>query len=448
MVEIEETVEWWKAIVQSMNDGVLVIDRKGIVKTINPEYTRITGVNPDIIGEPLLAHRPGAQLPETLKDGKSRVGVYRKTRGREYVVDMAPILLDGEIIGAVSVCKSLNEVHKLTKELAEQQEKVAELERHMSSIYKVRYTFEDIITKDTQMKHIMTVAQKAAGTDLPILIAGESGTGKELFAQAVHHTSLRRDKPFIPVNCSAIPETLIENELFGHAEGAFHGALAGGKAGLFEMADGGTLFLDEIGDLSMDVQAKILRALQEGRIRRIGDAAEQRVDVRIVAATHRDVTQMITKGLFRSELFYRLNVVSMQIPALRERKGDIPLLLQSFLPAPYTVERDVMDLLTSYEWPGNVRELKNVIDFAVCMTEDGQISTKHLPEFMRKLLPLYAENSSLLPLHRAVEKAEKTILTNALRNAGTTVPERTKLAEDLGISLATLYNKMKKYNLS
>lgn len=440
-------MEWWKAIVESMNDGVLVIDQEGCVKTINPEYTRITGVTPDIIGKELLLNRPGAQLPKTLKDGKSRVGVYRKTKGREYVVDMAPIIVDGEIIGAVSVCKSLNEVHTLTNELRIQLDKVKELKRHMSSIYNVKYTFNDIITNDPGMKQIISIAKKTATSDLPILVTGESGTGKELFAQAIHHASLRNERPFIAVNCSAIPTTLIENELFGHGKGAFVGALQEGKAGLFEMADGGTLFLDEIGDLTLDVQSKILRVLQEGSIRRIGEAAERKVDVRIVAATHRNLSQMITKDMFRSELYYRLNVVSLQIPSLRYRKSDIPIIIKSFLPDLCKVDEDVMIFLSAYDWPGNVRELRNVIDFSVCMTEDNQISLIHLPDFMRKHHTFYTQSSTILPLHKAVDEAEKQILINALLHVGATVQERLKIAEELGISLATLYNKMKKYDL-
>lgn len=444
---MHHSVKWWKAIVESMNDGVLVIDRAGIVKTINPEYTRITGVTPDIIGKPLIDYRPGAQLPETLMDGKSRVGVYRKTEGKEYVVDMAPVIVDGEIIGAVSVCKSLNEVHTLTQELKKQLDKVKELKRHMSSIYTVKYTFEDIISEDSSMKQIIAIAKKTAKSDLSILINGESGTGKELFAQAIHHSSLRNKQPFIAVNCSAIPETLIENELFGHGEGAFVGALQDGKAGLFEMADGGTLFLDEIGDLSMDVQSKILRVLQEGSIRRIGEASERKVDVRVVAATHRDLSQMIAKERFRSELYYRLNVVSLQIPSLRYRKPDIPIIINSFTPNSFTVDEEVMTFLSAYDWPGNVRELRNVIDFAVCLSEENRISLIHLPEFMRKHHSFYTNTSTTLPLHKAVEEAEKQILISALLHADSTVQERMKIAERLGISLATLYNKMKKYDL-
>ncbi|MDN4608079.1 sigma-54 interaction domain-containing protein [Sporosarcina highlanderae] len=448
MVAIEETVNWWKAIVESMNDGVLVIDRSGIVRTINPEYTRITGVTPDIIGKPLVLYRPGARLPETLASGKSQVGVYRKTHDREYVVDMAPVMLDDKIVGAVSVCKSLTEVQLLTQELEKQRQKVKELQEQMSALHRVRYTFDDIIGAESKMQDIISIARKTAATDLPVLIRGESGTGKELFAQAIHHASLRSEKPFIAVNCSAIPSALIENELFGHLDGSLVSQSVAGKAGLFEMADGGTLFLDEIGDLSLDVQAKLLRVLQEGAVRRVGEVEERRVDVRIVASTHRDLYQLIAKGLFRNDFLYRLNTIDLQIPPLRERKKEIPLITSSLLADRFEVEDNVMMFLTQYDWPGNIRELRNVLDYAMCLVDENErISIRHFPDFMQKQHTLYNEEKGILPLHEAVEVAEKQILVSALQSCEPTVGERQEIANMLGISLATLYNKMKKYNI-
>lgn len=443
----EQTVEWWKAVVESMKDGVLVIDQDGIVRIINPEYTNITGVTPNIIGHSLAEYRPGAQLPTVMKQQKSRIGIYRKTKDREYVVDMAPIVVQGETIGAVSVCKSLTEVHSLTQELTKQIKKVTELEKRMKSIYAAKYNFEDIIGEDPELTRVMNVAKKTATSNLPILVTGESGTGKELFAQSIHHTSDRTYKPFIPVNCSALPASLMESELFGYADGAFTGAMKGGKAGLFEMAHGGTLFLDEIGDLSYDVQAKILRVLQEGRIRRVGEVKEREVDVRIVAATHRDLRQYIMKNLFREDLFYRLNVVNLQIPSLRNRKCDIPLISNKLLPANHTLSKDVLSFFLTYEWPGNVRELRNVIDFAVCMAEGEIIEVQHLPEFLRKYITLPQHNESSGTLKESMRNAEKDVLVEKMRNFGTSLDERQKVADLLGVSLATLYNKLKKHGL-
>ena len=451
MLKIQDNnIEWWKAVVESINDGVLVIDSYGIVKTINSEYSRITGVTNDIIGRPLALYRPGAQLPQTLKDGISRVGVYRKIKNREYVVDMAQIIVGNKVVGAVSICKSLTEVHKLAQELKKQNKKVEELEKQMSSIYTVKYTFDDIIGKDNDLMKLIQVAKKVSASNLPTLITGESGTGKELFSQAIHHASGRRDKPFIPVNCSAIPASLMESELFGYAEGAFTGAVKGGKAGLFEMANYGTVFLDEIGDLSYDVQAKLLRVLQEGSIRRIGEAKERKIDVRIVAATHRDLQQLVTKNQFRGDLFYRLNVVTLHVPSLRERKSDIPFIIHSLLPKhpEYEIDEDTMNLLISYEWPGNIRELKNVIDYAVCMAEKETISFQHLPELMRKHSSYYALEERNDTLKAIVYEAEKKHLLNILHRYGTNVEERKEVAKLLGISLATLYNKMKLHNIN
>jgi sigma-54 dependent transcriptional regulator, acetoin dehydrogenase operon transcriptional activator AcoR len=243
---LEKQIEWWKAIVHSINDGVLVIDHEGFVRLINPEYTQITGVTPDIIGKKLREYRPGAQLPEILIDRKCRVGVYRKTDKREYIVDMAPIIINDKVIGAVSVCKSLTEVHKLSLELKKKGEKLNQLQDKIDSLYQAKYTLNQIIGRNGGLKEAVYVAERVANAILPIFITGESGTGKELFAQAIHNESSRKNHPFIPVNCAAIPSALLESELFGYGDGAITNAKKGGKIGLFEMANNGTIFLDDI----------------------------------------------------------------------------------------------------------------------------------------------------------------------------------------------------------
>lgn len=447
----EEQVEWWKAVIDSINDGILVIDQEGIVRLINPEYTRITGVTSDILGKPLREYRPGAQLPDTLEDRKCRVGVYRKTRDKEYLVDMAPIIVNDQVIGAVSVCKSLNEVHRLSQELKKQNEKLKQLERKMDSMYEAKYTFDQIIGKEAGLNSVVTVAKKVADSSLPILITGESGTGKELFSQAIHNASSRKSRPFIPVNCAAIPAELLESELFGYGEGAFTGAKKGGKAGLFEMANYGTLFLDEIGDMSYDLQAKLLRVLQERKIRRVGETIDRDIDVRVIAATHRDLQNLVHKSRFREDLFYRLNVIRLQVPSLRERREDIPELIDSFLQSSYsmyTMDEQTLRFLYSYEWPGNVRELKNVIDYATCIAEGTEITLHHLPESMIKQGAELFQQQPNRSLQGVMEDTERRLIQETLNYFGTGIEDKKKAAKSLGISLATLYNKIKKYNIN
>ncbi|MFY0542553.1 sigma-54 interaction domain-containing protein [Brevibacillus sp. H7] len=457
---LQNQIEWWKAVLYSINDGVLVIDHQGIVQMVNPEYTRITGVIPEkIIGKPLRQFRPGAQLPDTLRDGKCRVGVYRKEGEHEYVVDMAPIVVHDEIIGAVSVCKSLTEVHKLSKELQKKKEKIQQLERTMDSLHQAKYTFDQIIGKDRGLKQIVHIAKRAAETHLPVLIFGESGTGKELFAQAIHNNSSRRERPFIPVNCAAIPLLLLESELFGYEEGSFTNAKKGGKMGLFELANHGTIFLDEIGDMSYDLQAKLLRVLQEGKVRRIGDTKEQDIDVRIIAATNHDLEQLVAKGRFREDLFYRLNVFRLQLPPLRERREDIPELIDSFirsspvntLDGPRlvdSVEGVTLQVLQSYDWPGNVRELKNAIDYAICMADGREIDLQHLPVLIAKAKqtsPDLLRKPDSQTVREVLDEVERKLIIDTLERFGS--DEKREAAKALGFSLATLYNKIKKYKL-
>lgn len=456
---LQEQVKWLSAIVHSVNDGILVIDNEEIVRLINPEYTKITGVTAgQIIGKPLRLVRPNAQLPDALKDGKTRVGIYRKEQNTEYVVDMAPILVDNKIIGAVSICKGLTEVHKLSQELKKNKEKLNELVRTMESLYRAKYTFDHIIGNNGGLKEIVHIAHKAAESNLPVLIVGESGTGKELIAQAIHNASDRMPRHFIPVNCAAIPSELLESELFGYEEGSFTNAKKGGKIGLFELADGGTIFLDEIGDLPYNLQAKLLRVLQERTIRKVGDTREREIDVRVIAATNKDLQQLVAKNGFREDLFYRLNVITLQIPPLRERKQDIPFIIDSLLRSSavnrlqgsYSITEQAVKAIQFYDWPGNVRELKNAIDYAICMTDNMQIGIQNLPGFIQQIE--FKEAVSITQtkqtLKNYIVEAERKFIIETLSRYGNDITGKKKTAEVLGISLATLYNKLNKSNLS
>ena len=301
------------------------------------------------------------------------------------------------------------------------------------------------------MRDLKDSIQKIARTNSNVLILGESGTGKELFAHSIHDASLRKKAPFVCINCGTIPENLIESELFGYEEGSFTGAKKGGKKGLFHAANGGTVFLDEIGDLPAALQVKLLRVLQNKEIQKIGSSVSEPINIRVIAATNRNLSEMIGNGSFRLDLYYRLNVVTLQIPPLRERKDDLPLLINQIIHRlgkreairEVTISSDCINVLKNYHWPGNIRELENVLERAVNFVDtDGKIRIKHLPEKIVGTTSFTMQ--AVCTMKEAVEQAEKEAIQRALlynNNA------KTKAARQLGISRTTLYEKMEKYSI-
>lgn len=328
--------------------------------------------------------------------------------------------------------------------LKEAIEKSSMLFKEKTTLYS---PFPEIIGKSKAMQEVFYIMEMVAESNANVLITGESGTGKELVARAIHKKSLRNTKPFVIVDCTTIPENLLESELFGHEKGAFTGAVER-KVGLFEIANEGTVFLDEIGELPMSLQKKLLRFLQEREIQRIGSNARIKVDVRVISATNRDLEKLVNEGIFREDLYWRLNVVRINLPTLRERKEDIPLLVNHFLNK-YAkennkqipqLEPEVMDALINYEWSGNVRELANVIERAIVLSPSGIISMKHLP---RRIIEktgwkLYKESSLNLL------EVEKSLILKALNSTGW---NQTKAAQILGISRKQLRTKMKHHGL-
>ena len=319
-----------------------------------------------------------------------------------------------------------------------------------------RYAFHNLIGKSPSMQEIYSKIEQIADARTTVLITGESGTGKELVARALHYNSSRRDRPFIALNCAAIPETLIESELFGHEKGSFTDALAR-RAGQFELAHGGTLFLDEIGDLSLSTQAKLLRVLQEREFTRIGGSHPIRVDVRFIAATNKNVVELLRRKLFREDLYYRINVISLYLPPLRDRREDIPLLAKHFLTkrledekqSPLDLSKDSLEALLKYHWPGNVRELENVLEQATVWCRGNTISPEHFPSTLRG----GAQSDSLreetlsgrLPFEKAVQEFEKEIILDALRR---TEYVQTRAADLLGISRRMLKYRMDSLGIS
>ncbi|MRS01671.1 sigma-54-dependent Fis family transcriptional regulator [bacterium] len=320
---------------------------------------------------------------------------------------------------------------------------------HVLSNVEARELFPHIIGSSAAMRNIFTQIIKVAPTDSTVLITGESGTGKELVASSIHEHSLRKDKPFIPINCVAIPEGLLESELFGHEKGAFTGATSQ-KKGKFEIADGGTVFLDEIGDMPMATQAKLLRALQEKIFERVGGNTPVQVDIRFIAATNKNLPQLIKEGRFREDLFFRLNVFSIVLPALRERREDISMLISYFLNNSQKTAKlstRALQTLIGHNWTGNVRELKNAIERATIMSEDGMIDVQHLPASIKEStndVILSPTRNGRLPLDERISLMEKEMIVSALKESGGI---QVKAAGILGINQRSLWHRIKKHEI-
>lgn len=433
--------EQLKAVMASVGDGIIAIDQEGRVTHYNPAAEKIIRIpSHEVIGRPITDFfPPDIPLLEALKHGtvyNNREILLDRTRSH-YLTSGRPIHdQQGRIIGAVAILRDISDVRDL--------------------VYTVTgplpLTFDQILFASGSMQRVISLAKTIARGDSTVLIRGETGTGKELFARALHAASHRADKMFVPIHCAAIPDTLLESELFGYEKGAFTGAVRGGKQGLFEFADGGTIFLDEIGELSPHLQGKLLRVLQDGKVRRVGGTREMPVNVRILAATNRNLEDQLQKGWFREDLYYRLNVIPLFLPPLRARKEDIPLLTQAFLKRfaarlqkpVTTISETALRKLVEYHWPGNIRELENVIERAVNIVTGPVVLAEHIildPDLSLKTeaTPALAVRS----LDEVVEAAERSALAQALEK----YPSARKLGAALGISHTAVLKKLKKYSL-
>lgn len=342
---------------------------------------------------------------------------------------------------------SLDEVELIVKKIVKYQELVAENVLLRQQL-KERFVFQNIIGKSRQMKEILELVENIADSNATVLIQGASGTGKELIARAIHQKSRRRNKPFIAANCAAIPRELLESELFGHEKGAFTGAMYA-KKGRFELAEGGTLFLDEVGEMSLNTQIHLLRVLQEREFRKVGGSELIKIDVRIITSSNKNLEQEVKKGTFRDDLFYRLNVIAIYLPDLRERKEDIPLLVDHLLEkygletgrGKKSLSRESMDIMMKYNWPGNVRELENVIERLVIICKDKIIKPEYLPGVIR--VEPKREHSPFIP-DKSLEEIEKRYIYDVLERNNW---NKSKTARVLGIERMTLYRKINKYVL-
>lgn len=452
-----------KTVMNSLKEGIIAIDKKGEISTMNKSAEVMLNVSlENSIGKNINQIIDSKQLPimETLRKEKKieneEIFVEGDYGQSHYFTTTTPIFDEEDnLIGAVASMKDIDEVRKLYNTILETPE----------------IKFSDIIHQSKKMQQLIEYARRSAQNDSTIFIRGESGTGKELFARAIYSASSRNQEAFVPVNCAALPDSLLESELFGYEEGSFTGAKKGGKQGLFELADKGTIFLDEIGEMSAHLQAKLLRTLEQKQIRKVGGDKVINIDVRVIAATNRKIEEMIRENKFREDLYYRLNVIPIVIPPLRERRDDLLLLSKYFLWKITTKMRIPNKYLTpaakekilAYNWPGNVRELKNVLERAINFVSSQEIKAKDIifdqlrlqnNNIMAKdfndyqpqnnlLSGNYLEIKEIAPIKKMVNELEELVIDYTL----TEEKSLRKAAKVLGVSHTTVLNKAKKYDL-
>ncbi|HZK18412.1 MAG TPA: sigma 54-interacting transcriptional regulator [Clostridia bacterium] len=430
--------EYTKTIINTISAGIMASDSNGNIKAVNKHMTGMFGYT-----EKELKQKKAGDLFdgwdavfETVCLGDAflseDVFVHSLKNVLQFNLSVYPVMdAQDNLTGMVYVFKEVKKVRKLANKIVGRQ---------------AIYTFDKIIGQSKEFSKTIEFAKQIADSRSTVLITGESGTGKEVFAQSIHNHSNRREESFVPLNCGAIPKNLIESELFGYDEGAFTGAKKSGHPGKFEIADGGTIFLDEIGEMPLDMQTRLLRVIEEGTVSRIGSTKEIVVDVRIIASTNKDLAREVDKGNFRNDLFYRLNVLPLRLPSLKERRDDVPLLIKYFMnriskrinKKVFPVPGDYIDRLVRYDWPGNVRELENLVEL---MLNTGEI---YDVDVQNKQIDQSDFHGKSVETNFNLENAEKRLIIRALRYFNGNITESAKA---LGIGRNTLYRKIKKYRL-
>nr|WP_238457665.1 sigma 54-interacting transcriptional regulator [Desulforamulus ferrireducens] len=443
-----ETEARINAVVETVDEAICIVDSNDVVVVWNSRAEELYGIKADdIIGQPVHKFFSNLVVTKVNKEWQEiRSLPHQPVEGTHVLINATPVRLGAKVIGGVSAEKNVTEIVQLNQKLSQASAQVQRLENEIHEIASNKNPFATIKGHNKRLIELINIARKAAVTNAVVLLRGESGTGKELFAKAIHDASPRADKQFSVINCAAIPPALFESEMFGYEAGAFTGADKKGKRGVFEIADGGTLFLDEIGELPLDMQVKLLRVLQDGEFLRVGGSTPIRVDVRIIAATNRSLENMMANGTFREDLYYRLNVVSLEIPPLRERREDIPELVYLFLQEfsqlynKYItkLEPGVMATFLAYSWPGNIRQLKNIIERMVILTEGDTITEKSIPDTL-KVSSRQDQLSPAVGLASVTEQTERELIIRTLKQVN---GNRSEAARMLGIPRSTLYYKM------
>jgi two-component system response regulator HydG len=445
---------YWKSVVDTIQDGVMVVTPEGVVISVNRAFEEITGYDRDeIVGKScatlnctsceIARRQEGCHWCVMFKTGslkKQKCSVTRKDGRIVHILKSASVLKDGQgnVTGAVETMTDITDL--LAKET-----QIESYRRELDA----EDRFYGMIGVSAAMQRVFELIGNAAQSDAPVIIYGESGTGKEMVAKAIHDAGARIHQPYVKVNCAALNESLLESELFGHVKGAYTGAHKS-REGRFEAADGGDIFLDEIGDLPLSTQVKLLRVLEEKVVERVGDNRPIRVNVRIISATNRNLAELIAQGAFREDFFYRINVIPIHVPPLRERIEDIPLLARSFFNRIQLksdkklagISKTTMDQLMAYPWPGNARELKSAFEFAFVSCPGGMIDAEHLPPQINAASGSCSE-AAIAP-NESLDDVKRRRLIEALKRAGGNQSEAARL---LGISRTSVWNQMKKYRL-
>jgi len=448
----EGNTKLWEEVMNTIMEGVVVLDPRGVILAVNQAMEEITGYRrQELIGKPCAliksdacfeALKPG-QHCELFQNGsirRSKCSLARKDGSLVHVLKNASLLKDngGQVLGGIETFTDISEM--MAKERV-----ITRLRRELSQ----EDGFHGILGKSPVMLQLFSLVSSAATSEAPVIIYGESGTGKELVAGAIHRLSPRNKGPFIKVNSAALHESLLESELFGHVKGAFTGADRT-RVGRFEAAHQGDIFLDEVGDLPLSTQAKLLRVLQEKVIEKVGDHRPVPVDVRVISATNQDLPRLMAEGLFREDLYYRINVIPIHIPPLRERREDIPLLVEAFIERACLknrkpiggISKEALDILVEYRWPGNVRELINIVEYAFVLCHEGDIRPEHLPRQLSQKISEPAKANSRAAIPGGINHKEEIV--KAIKQAGGKKGEAARL---LGVSRVTLWKWLKSLNL-
>lgn len=448
VVEDKWLIQEMETVFDSFYQSIFVIDGQGkVIRVTSDDDQQHLGKNVyDLERERVFYPSISAKA---LKSGNRESGLQYTNTGDIFEIESIPVRDEnGQVVRVVSITKDSPEVNQLRKSLDETKSLLADYQAEVARIQQEKYEEKTFIYKSKKMEDLYELIKSVASVDASVLILGETGVGKQMVANQIHSLSNRSNKPFITINCGAIPESLLESELFGYEEGAFSGTRKGGKLGLFEIADTGTLFLDEVGEMSISLQVKLLRALQEKLILRVGGTKEKKIDVRIIAATNRDIAQMVKKGTFREDLYYRINVVPIHIPALRERKEDIQAFAFNFLGKfnrKYNKSIELlptqMEQILNYHWPGNVRELENTMERFVVLEQPIQFHEEEVDHIHNHDHRLGI--SELPPLTQYLEEVEKKLLMEAINRCSTT----REMAKYLKVNQSTIVRKLQKYGL-